>query len=164
MKDDAFDAFFVRYYSMLCAYAQHWVGAADAEEIVQDVMVWFWENKDTHHFDVSMVGYFFKTVKNRSLNQLYKRRHQQMASDFFLQNSLENDIDYVVVEQLTTQITKAVDQLPDNIKEAFVMNRFHGMTYAQIAKKKQVSTQTIAYRISQALSILRIKLKDYLDK
>ena len=42
------------------------------------------------------------------------------------------------------------------------MNRFEEMTYNEIAERTGVSPKTIAYRISQALKILRTKLKDYI--
>ena len=40
------------------------------------------------------------------------------------------------------------------------MSKFY--TALEIAEKLKVSPQTINYRISQALKILRIELKDYL--
>ena len=40
----AFDVLFMRYYPLLCAYAKQFVDFDDGQEIVQDVMVWFWEN------------------------------------------------------------------------------------------------------------------------
>lgn len=42
------------------------------------------------------------------------------------------------------------------------MNRFEEMTYNEIAERTGVSPKTIAYRISQALKILRTELKDYI--
>lgn len=42
------------------------------------------------------------------------------------------------------------------------MNRFEEMTYNEIAEQTGVSPKTIAYRISQALKILRTELKDYI--
>ena len=47
-------------------------------------------------------------------------------------------------------------------KEAFILNRYHKMTYNEIAEKEGVSPKTIDYRIQQALKVLREKLKDYL--
>jgi len=42
------------------------------------------------------------------------------------------------------------------------MSRFKKMTYNQIAEKCGVSSKTVNYRITQALKILRIELKDFL--
>ena len=42
------------------------------------------------------------------------------------------------------------------------MSRFGEKTNVQIAEKLGISVKTVEYRISQALKILRLKLKDYL--
>ena len=42
----AFNTLFRRYYPILCAYAHRFVDLEDAEEIVQDVMLWLWENRE----------------------------------------------------------------------------------------------------------------------
>ena len=57
----------------------------------------------------------------------------------------------------------ALSKLPEDYRKAFEMNRFDDFTYKEIADKLNVSEKTIAYRISQALKILRIELKDYLS-
>ena len=56
--------------------------------------------------------------------------------------------------------SKAIRELPDEYRKAFEMNRFEEMTYNEIAERTGVSPKTIAYRISQALKILRTELKD----
>jgi RNA polymerase sigma-70 factor (ECF subfamily) len=57
---------------------------------------------------------------------------------------------------------KAVKELPKEFREAFEMNRFGEMTYNEIATKMGISPKTIAYRISQAIKLIRIQLVDYL--
>lgn len=42
---NSFDHLFRRYYPLLCAYAHRLVSLEDAEEIVQEVMLWLWENR-----------------------------------------------------------------------------------------------------------------------
>lgn len=39
----AFDTLFRRYYPMLCAYGHRFVELEDAEEIVEDSLLWIWE-------------------------------------------------------------------------------------------------------------------------
>jgi RNA polymerase sigma-70 factor (ECF subfamily) len=57
---------------------------------------------------------------------------------------------------------KAVKDLPKEYREAFEMNRFKDMTYNEIASKMGISPKTIAYRISQAIRLIRIQLTDFL--
>ena len=64
--------------------------------------------------------------------------------------------------ELTQQIERAIQNLPDGIRETFMLNRFENLSYHQIAKQENVSVKTIEYRISKALTILRKDLGDYL--
>lgn len=43
--EKAFDTFFLRHYPALCSYANQFVEREDAEEIAQEIMIWFWENR-----------------------------------------------------------------------------------------------------------------------
>lgn len=53
-------------------------------------------------------------------------------------------------------------ELPEEYRKAFEMNRFGHLTYNEIAERTGVSPKTIAYRISQSLKILRTELKEYM--
>lgn len=76
--------------------------------------------------------------------------------------SLIDDTNFYLIEELTIRIQEAVETLPESYKEAFVMHRFKNMSYKEIAEILGVSPKTIDYRIQQALKQLRIELKDYL--
>ena len=71
-------------------------------------------------------------------------------------------MDYGRFEELDRKIKEAMVALPDSYREAFVMHRFKELSYKEIAEVLDVSPQTVAYRIQQALKLLRVSLKDYL--
>ena len=72
------------------------------------------------------------------------------------------DSDFYQAEELKKQIGQAIHALPASYREAFIMHRFENKSYKEIAEILQVSTQTVNYRITQALKQLRVTLKDYL--
>lgn len=72
------------------------------------------------------------------------------------------EIDLYQFEELQALLRKAIQDLPENYREAFIMHRFQHKNYKEIAELLKVSSKTIDYRIQQALKILRDKLKDYL--
>jgi RNA polymerase sigma-70 factor, ECF subfamily len=72
------------------------------------------------------------------------------------------EVDYARFEELDRKIKEAMAALPDSYREAFVMHRFKELSYKEIAEVLDVSPQTVAYRIQQALKLLRVSLKDYL--
>lgn len=71
---NAFDHLFRRYYPMLCAYAHRLVSLEDAEEIVQEVMLWLWENRGDLIIESSLNQYLFKMTYRRVLNHLTRNR------------------------------------------------------------------------------------------
>lgn len=160
----AFDILFMRYYPLLCAYAKQFVDFDDGQEIVQDVMVWFWENSSMQVIESSPKSYLFRAVKNRCLTLINRNELKQrvVGSMYENQQSQYEDPDFYVVEELTRNIEAALSRLPESYREAFEMNRFQSMTYNEIAEKLNVSSKTIDYRIQQALKLLRVELKDYL--
>ncbi len=160
----AFDTLFRRYYPMLCAYGHQFVELEDAEEIVEDSLLWIWENRETLVIESSLNSYLFKMVYRRALNKLAHIDATQRADTRFYEEMQEmlQDTDYYQIEELAKRIEDAVAALPESYREAFVMHRFRDMSYKEIAETLGVSPKTIDYRIQQALKQLRVDLKDYL--
>ena len=153
----AFDTLFRRYYPMLCAYGHRFVELEDAEEIVEDSLLWIWENRETLVIESSLNSYLFKMVYRRALNKLAHIDATQRADTRFYEEMQEmlQDTDYYQIEELAKRIE-------ESYREAFVMHRFRDMSYKEIAETLGVSPKTIDYRIQQALKQLRVDLKDYL--
>ena len=151
-------------YPMLCAYGHRFVDLEDAEEIVEDSLLWIWENRETLVIESSLSSYLFKMVYRRALNKLAHIDATQRADTRFYEEMQEmlQDTDYYQMEELTKRIEEAIAALPESYRESFVMHRFRDMSYKEIAETLGVSPKTIDYRIQQALKQLRTDLKDYL--
>lgn len=160
----SFNTFFLRYYPVLCAYATQFVGMDDAEEIIQDMMVGIWERRKEMVVESSLNGYLFRAVRNKCINYIDKLRLHEQVHLFIAGNwQLQfEDPDFYIVEELTQKIEEALHKLPEAYREAFMLNRFDGKTYNEIATTLGISSKTVDYRIQQALKSLRIELKDYL--
>lgn len=160
----AFDIIFEKYYHILCAYAHRFVELNDAEEIVQEIMLWLWEKRSNLPIQVSLRQYLFKMTYHRSLNQISKNEVATRAERIFSEKNEEwfDDISSIQIQELIQRIENAIEQLPETYRTAFIIHRFKGLSYKEIAEMYQVSPKTIDYRIQQALKILRKELKDYL--
>ena len=136
----------------------------DAEELIQELMLFIWENRNSLFVEISLKSYLFMAVKHRCLNaikrQLYHERVHSLIYDK-IKDQFENPDTYFVNE-LTENITKAIEELPENYRETFKLSRFGEQSNPQIAEALGVSIKTVEYRITQSLKILRVKLKDYL--
>lgn len=161
---NAFNTLFRRYYPVLCAYCHRFVDLEDAEEIVQDIMLWLWESRSMQIINTSLSQYLFKAVYHRAINKITKDEIKHRADTFFyaeMQEMLENT-DFYAIEELNKRIKTAISNLPPSYREAFTMHRFQNMSYKEIAVILDVSPKTVDYRIQQALKLLRVELKDYL--
>ena len=161
---NAYKQLFIKYYSPLCEYASQYISDDDSEELVQELMLFLWETRENLVIETSLKSYLFISTKHRCLNaikrQLYHERVHSLIYDK-IKDQFENPDTYFVNE-LTENITKAIEELPENYRETFKLSRFGEQSNLQIAEALGVSIKTVEYRITQSLKILRVKLKDYL--
>ena len=161
---NAFEQIFKHFYPMLCAYTQRFVPLEEAENIVQDIFVWLWENRESIVIERSLAAYLFRIAYRKALNNIKHSNIVLKSNNIFItsmRDILENE-DFYQIKELSNLIEKAINDLPETYREAFVLNRFKGLTYKEIAQRKNISHKTVDYRIQQALKILRTELRDYL--
>jgi RNA polymerase sigma-70 factor (ECF subfamily) len=157
---------FDEYFHQLTLHAFHYVNDyGQAEEIVQDVFVKIWQNFDQIRQMNDLKAYLFKSVQNSSLNFM---KHIQVRKKFiddseFLNASKENSHEETITEEETKKrVHQAVNKLPDNWKEAFILSKYNKLKYHEIAEDMNISQKTVEKYISKALKNLRLELKDVL--
>ena len=64
--------------------------------------------------------------------------------------------DFYIYNELLEKYHDTLNKIPQEYREAFLLNRNKGLTHRQIAEK------LVNYRICKALDILRVELKEYL--
>ncbi len=162
--ENAYKDLFIKYYAPLREYASRYVLDNEAEEVVQDLMLYVWESRKHIFVEHAVSTYLFSSVKNRCLNAIKKNLYHERIHNIIydkLKEQFENP-DYYMIDELSQNIKKAIEELPESYRETFKLSRFSDLTNMQIAEQMNVSVKTVEYRITQALKILRIKLKDYL--
>ncbi len=163
-SETAYKALFLKYYSPLSEYASQYIQDMEAEELVQDLMLYLWESRKSLFIQSSLESYLFTATRHRCLNAIKKNLYHKQTHHILyeqLKDQIE-DPDYYLLNELSANIEKAISELPDNYREVFILSRSSDMTNAQIAAQFGVSVKTVEYRITQSIKVLRIKLKDYL--
>lgn len=162
----AFELLFHFYYPGLVMYAaQFTANIDDAEEIVQNFFVRFWEkHKQLVPYD-SLKNYFFSSVKNGSLDFL---KHQKIEKKYINEmielskHHLAYDTDLFVSSELQEKLKQGINLLPEKCREIFIMSRIRGLKNEEIASELNISKRTVETQISKALKVLRVELKDYI--
>ncbi len=160
----AFEQLFRKFYPELCAYACQWVSIEDAENVVQDIMLWMWQNRSELKVENTLRSYLFVSTRNRCLT-LINRGHLRQRIVQEMHQSLSEQFeapDFYVIGDLVARLEQALAQLPESYREAFVQHRFRNKNHKEIAAEMGVSTKTVEYRIAQAVKYLRVELKDFL--
>lgn len=160
----AFDALFKLYYPSLLAYSMRFLTKEDSENIVQDVMLYLWENRRTLKIN-NLQNYLFTSVRNKALSQLNhgsvkQRVHAEMINSLFKSYSFNE----IAILEVTERMEKTLGSIQKEYREAFELNRFYNKSYKEIADIKNISPKTVDYRIQQALQALKKSLNDYLKK
>lgn len=159
-----FEKVYRHYYQWLCSFGSQYVSLDEAEEIVQDTMLWLWENRTSLNPNLSLKSFLFTIVKNKALNQIHHSHIKRRAYDAIAlehKEEFENPKFYMENE-LFVLYKKALTKLDPKLREAYELTRKKNLTHKQIAEMLNVSHQTVNYRIGQALKSLRVELKDYL--
>lgn len=166
LKDDneAFRTLFYSFFPSLCVFAGRYIdNKEDCEDIVQDTFLKIWRTRKSLEITSSARNLLVTTVKNSCIDYLRKKEveysyMERQATKEWL--TYQDDI-YSTLE-LEEMITRALEQLPDNLRLVFEMNRFEGYTYVQIAEKQNISVKTVELYMSKSLKLMRRELKDYL--
>jgi len=145
------------YYTSLCVFAFKYLNSFDeAEDVVQDVFINFWENKRFSNFTGSLKAYLFTATKNNALKQIKKdNRYQfediEIQANFFIEEKFESqDLD-----SRKEKLYSEIDQLPAQSKKVFEGIVFERLKYADIAEEMDISVNTVKTHYSRALKHLR---------
>lgn len=159
------DFFGVSYH--LCLHYLH--DEKVAEEIVQDTFLKLWEIRETLNDQINIRNFLYTITKNNCLNYLRNQKismkhlkNMKYLEMQFNYETLEKLGNYLHVEELRAKIEETILKLPAEVIETFKLSRFEELSYKEISDQQSISIKTVEARISKALRILRVELKDYL--
>ena len=169
---EAFKRFFVHFYPKLLSLACRFVDEQAAKDLVQDIFIFYWEQKQ--QIDVNSVqSYLFKSLQNRCLNYL---KHQKVIEEYnakiriaeariaFLNDRTDtNDVLKQVIDwDIREQIEASVKKLSPKEAEVFRLCYYEDLPHKEIADKLGISPRTVAVHVRNAVLFLREDLKDLL--
>ncbi len=147
---------------MLVAYANQYLRSPeDAREVVQDVFVGVWNNREHLAYDDSLKPYLFTATRNRTLNHLRKRREKTVALDEVGEAAAAVKSEgeaQMEAEEMRALIFDEVNRLPERCRRIFLLSRQEALSYREIAERLDVSVKTVENQIAIALKRLRARV------
>ena len=154
---------FRQYYSMLCSHAVRYVSSkAIAEDIVSDVFYEFQVDQRYQTVTTSFRAYLFTMVRNRAFD--YVRAEMQHTTSLDKADSIpahftQNPDSITQYEELYHDVENAINAMPLQRRKIYVMHRFEGKKYQEIAVELNLSLRTIETHVYKAIHQIRDTLK-----
>lgn len=162
--EKAFDQLFRVWYEPLVRYAFSFTdGDADeAEDIVQQVFVQYWQQRETIDFQYSVKSYLYKMTHNRALNRIRSEQvHGRFVEYQTRQTAHESGLPDDAGE-LEKRFHETLETLPPQCRQVFELSRFEELKYREIGDQLGISVKTVETHMSKALRILRRELVEFL--
>ena len=155
--EDLFDI----YYDGLCKFVRRLTNSKDdVEDLVQDIFVRIWVNREDWSPKGSIKAYLFRSARNQAFNFLKSKNSIETikcdGSELLTPRS--DPAEKVIDTEISERIDKAIEKLPHRTKLVFTLNRQDGLSYSEIADVLEISMKTVENQIARALRHLRKEL------
>ena len=154
----AFKALFDRYYEPLYRFFCHrGMEFAIAEDMAQDIFVRVWQKRTSLDPEKSLKAYLYQAAANE-IGMFLRKKSVRDAHIQDVQHRHTHSSSQITDFDQKEFIDKTIASLPDNLRDVFVMHRYDGLSYKEIAELHSVSIKTVESRMSKALKYLRKEL------
>lgn len=162
---EAFNSMFRYYYPRVMAYVTTTVEEEVAEDIVQDVFLYVWENRKRLYVGGGFHSYLFQAAYTRCLDHLRKKESVEKYQSHIYNSYLEESgsllkADGSIIEELSTQdlykrLYELLEQLPAQRREVFILTYIKGMKAKEVAEATQIPQRTVESHVYLAVKYLK---------
>ncbi len=163
VRDGAFEEIYRRYGSRIWLYTSKVMGDREsAEDCFQGTFLRLLQSADPEREERAMAnlpGFLLKIARNLCLNTKAKMRPIYRPFD-----ELDVPVEERTIEsrELEGLIATALDLLPEDQREAFVLQAYNGLSYREIAEVIDRPISTVRNRVVRAKKKMREILTPYL--
>ncbi|MCA5003720.1 RNA polymerase sigma-70 factor [Sphingobacterium bovistauri] len=158
----AFRFFYDNYRSQIYHVALQYLKSKEvAKEVVQDVFLKIWVDKDGLADVKCLKSWLYRVTKNNVLNKLKRIAVESKAKEYFsLRTELldTNTEDQLHAKDYQSLLQDAINSLPEQQKKVFELARHDNLTYDKIGEKLHLSPLTVKTHMARALQAIRAKI------
>ncbi len=125
-----------------------------ANDAVQEAFVKLWENCAKVAPEKAK-SFLYTVANNTYLNVIKAEKVRLKYADSSLKTTNESPEFLMEESEFKSKLDRALNDLPDNQRTTFLLNRIDGKKYAEIAEMEGVSVKAIEKRMHLALKALR---------
>lgn len=166
--EPSFTMLYEQYYSLVFSSAlQYCKVRSMAEDIAQQVFFTVWEKRHSLATIENGESWLWTVARNQTMNILRKEASRRSYITH-IKERFDHEDNSPLQELLNKQKGERIEQLINTLtprqQQVYKLSRNNGMTYAEIAKTLELSTDTVKEHMANALKTLRKKLLQYKDE
>jgi RNA polymerase sigma-70 factor (ECF subfamily) len=164
--EKAFRLLFERYRNQLFTYLFRITKSKEAaEEMVLDVFLKIWLGRSIITEIQYFEGFLFRIAHNKAIDFLRTVAQQPAKQEALWASMQETPASETADQRLELNraqqtIHEAIEHLPGQQQNVFVLSREQGLTYDKIAEKLHLSRHTVRNHMAAALEFIRLFLQE----
>jgi RNA polymerase sigma-70 factor (ECF subfamily) len=164
----AFTQLYLHYGKKLIQFAVSLIRSREiAEELVEDVFVKLWSNRERIREIDNLTVYLYVSVKNKALNALSSKAHELIAAPFDYLDTVMDEFapdpyNLMITVEMMTRMREAIESLPPRCKLIFKLVREDGLKYKEVAEILNISVNTID--VQMAIAVKKICTSLHIQK
>jgi len=155
----AFDDIYRRFNRGIFNFAYYLLKSReDSENIVQEVFIKIWEKKDQIRNLDAFHSYIFTITHNIVISLIREKikDHKFKNHLISLQEPFEEKIHVdLEISEIRKTVANALTKMTERQREIYLMHCEENLTYREIAKKLNISLNTVANHMSNAYKLIR---------
>lgn len=159
--EEAMDDILRLHWLRVVDFVDRLTGSRDlAQDVAQEVFLGFWQGNLVWRGSGSLQAFLLGAARNVARN--HGRRWREVRVDSFdgplippEAHTAATPAETLREEEVETLFRSAVAALPARRREVFLLSRVHGLSHQEIAETMEISVQTVANQMSNALAELR---------
>lgn len=160
-----FDKYKHRLFRYICNVFEH--DRVLAEDYTQEIFLRVIRYRDKFDSSMHFSSWLYTIAKNYCKNQIrYKSKRPEMlfGEDFKIIGVPEESSVNLRNQELNSIIRNALAELPENLREIFVLREIDALSYAEISEMTELKEGNIRTMLSRAKGQLRKLIKPYLEE
>ncbi len=161
---EAFNQIYELYAHKLLGYAlAHINSESEAEDLVQEVFISLWKNRESIK-NCSIRSYLFTALKKRIISSWRATAQSRMYADYvelMEGNTSDSGIPPIEYTEFCDKVSALINSLPATQRTVIRLSRFENLSYPEIAERLGITHQSVKNALSKGLSTLRKYLPFY---
>jgi len=161
----AFDELYCKYSKRLYKFSYSILKSKeDTENIIQDVFLNLWTNRNKVEKGSSVKYYIFTIAYNAAISVIRRKANESGFFEYLktLQDLTQEPVDLQLeYKELEEKLTSIINSLPKRQREVYLLHRMEGLKYSEISERLNISVNTIENHMSRVLKTIREKLGNY---